>query len=217
MQQKRSLWQTIMKTVQDDGPLMTGVGRGIRFVVLNLCLLVCLLPMITGGAGWIALYTVLWEGSDRNFAASCASFFRAVRRTFKMSLLPWGITLLVVGGLAGAWRIILVQGWTNRFVWMMPLLLATAVIAFTVLWLYPLLAVSGLTWRRAVPAACLLGLRELGTSFVLLILEVVLVALALRCAAGPLTLTGIWLLCGVAPLEALKLRLMRKTLSRIAG
>lgn len=216
MGQKRSLWQTIMKTVQDDGPLMTGVGRGIRLVVWNLCLLVCLLPVITGGAGWIALYAVLWEGGERSFAASCACFFRKVRQTFKASLLPWGITLLAVGGLAGAWRIILAQGWTNRFVWMMPLLLATAVTAFTVLWLYPLLAVSGMPWRRAIPAACLLGLRELGTSFLLLILEAVLAALALRCAAGPLTLTGIWLLCGIAPLEALKLRLMRKTLSKVA-
>ena len=208
MRRKGSLWQSILGVLGDEAPLMTGVGRVMLLVILNVCLLLGMMPVITGGAAWLALYTVLLERGEWNYVTACGRFFRVLRQKLKASIIPWLVTLLAVGGLAAAWRIVLERGWTDNFLLMLPLLLATVVIAFTVLWVYPLAAASDMSWRQAVPAAFLLGLRELWRSLVLLALEVLIIVLALYCAAWPLTLMGIWLLVGIMPIELLKLRLI---------
>ena len=208
MRRKGSLWQSILRALGDEAPLMTGVGRIMLLVILNVCLLLGMMPVITGGAAWLALYTVLLERKKWNYVTACGQFFRVLRKTLASSILPWLLTLLAVGGVTAAWRIVLIWGWTNQFFLLLPLLLATAGIAFPALWLYPLAAVSGMSWRQAVPAAFLLGLRELWRSLVLLALEVLTIVLALYCAAGPLTLKGIWFLMGITPIELLKLRLI---------
>lgn len=208
MRRKGSLWQSILGVLGDEALLMTGVGRVMLLVILNVCLLLGMMPVITGGAAWLALYTVLLERREWNYVTACGRFFRVLRQKLKASIIPWLVTLLAVGGLAAAWRIVLERGWTDNFLLMLPLLLATVVIAFTVLWVYPLAAASDMSWRQAVPAAFLLGLRELWRSLALLALEALLAALALYCAAGPLTLKGIWLLLGITPIELLKLRLI---------
>lgn len=208
MRRKGSLWQSILRAVGDEAPLMTGVGRVMLLVILNLCLLLGMMPVITGGAAWLALYTVLLEQGEWNYVTACGRFFRVLRQKLAASILPWLLTLLAVGGVTTAWRIVLIRGWTNQFFLLLPLLLATVGIAFTALWLYPLAAASGMPWRQAVPAAFLLALRELWRSLALLALEALLIALALYCAAGPLTLTGLWLLLGITPIELLKLRLI---------
>ncbi|MDY5613589.1 hypothetical protein [Dysosmobacter sp.] len=216
MRRKGSLWQSVLRAVGDEGPLMTGVGRVMLLVVLNVCLLLGMIPVITGGAAWLALYTVLLEREERNYITACGRFFRVLRQKLARSILPWLLTLLGVGSLTAAWWIVLTRGWTNQFFLLLPLLLATAAIAFTVLWFYPLMAVSDMSWRQAVPAAFLLGLRELWRSLVLLILEVLLIALALYCAAGSLTLTSLWLLLGITPIELLKMQIMAGNLPKTA-
>ena len=208
MRRKGSLWQSILGVLGDEAPLMTGVGRVMLLVILNVCLLLGMMPVITGGAAWLALYTVLLERGEWNYVTACGRFCRVLRQKLKASIIPWLVTLLAVGGLAAAWRIVLERGWTDNFLLMLPLLLATVGIAFTALWVYPLAAASDMSWRQAVPAAFLLGLRELWRSLVLLALEVLIIVLALYCAAGPLTLKGIWLLLGITPIELLKLRLI---------
>ena len=208
MRRKGSLWQSILGVLGDEAPLMTGVGRVMLLVILNVCLLLGMMPVITGGAAWLALYTVLLERGEWNYVTACGRFFRVLRQKLKASIIPWLVTLLAVGGLAAAWRIVLERGWTDNFLLMLPLLLATVGIAFTALWVYPLAAASDMSWRQAVPAAFLLGLRELWRSLVLLALEVLIIVLALYCAAGPLTLKGIWFLMGITPIELLKLRLI---------
>ena len=53
-------------------------------------------------------------------------------------------------------------------------------------------------------------------SLALLALEALLAVLALYCAAGPMTLTGLWLLTGITPIELLKLRLIAGKLPKSA-
>ena len=67
MRRKGSLWQSILRAVGDEAPLMTGVGRVMLLVILNLCLLLGMMPVITGGAAWLALYTVLLGWGEWNY------------------------------------------------------------------------------------------------------------------------------------------------------
>ena len=216
MRRKGSLWQSILRALGDEAPLMTGVGRIMLLVISNVCLLLGMMPVITGGAAWLALYTVLLEREKWNYVTACGQFFRVLRKTLAASILPWLLSLLMVGGLTAAWRIVLARDWADSFLLMLPLLLATVVIAFTLLWLYPLMAAAHVPWHQAIPAAFLLGLRELWRSLALLALEALLVLLALYCAAGPMTLTGLWLLTGITPIELLKLRLIAGKLPKSA-
>ena len=54
MRRKGSLWQSILRALGDEAPLMTGVGRIMLLVILNVCLLLGMMPVITGGAAWLA-------------------------------------------------------------------------------------------------------------------------------------------------------------------
>ena len=82
------------------------------------------------------------------------------------------------------------------------------------LWLFPLLASGETSWREALPAAFLLGLRELGRSLLLLLLEGAGVLLAACCFTASLTLTGIWLLFGFAVIAWGKLLIMEGVLEK---
>lgn len=216
MDKKKPIGQRILNIVQDESPLMSTVGAVFTFVLLNVCTLVCMVPVITGGAALTALYDVLLQRSGWNYVTACKQFFKSFRQKLAASLLPWVLTLAAAGGVLAAWKIVLEQGLTNQFALMLPLLLASIVILFTVLWLYPLMAAAALPWRQAIPAAFVLGLKELGHSALLLVLEAILVLFALYCSTASLSWLGLWLLCGLAPLEGLKLRVIAGKLPRKA-
>jgi hypothetical protein len=120
----------------------------------------------------------------------------------------WLWTLVVSACLSAAWLSALRLKLTDRFVLMAPLLLVSAVVSFTLLWLYPLLAAGETPGLALFRTAFLLGLRELWRSLGLLILDISAIFLAFWCFSTSWTLTGIWFLFGYAPIACVKLLLM---------
>ena len=214
MKKKRSFGQSILDFLGDSSPFMTLVGKAAFLVVLNVCWLVCSLPVVTGGAALIALYTVLTERKEQTYDTAFKRFFQVFAKTLLPSLPLWLLTLGVGTALATAWRIVLRENLADHFFLLAPLLLASAVMAIALLWLFPLLASGETSWREALPAAFLLGLRELGRSLLLLLLEGAGVLLAACCFTASLTLTGIWLLFGFAVIAWGKLLIMEGVLEK---
>ena len=162
MKKKRTFSNMITGFFNDDSKFMTFIGRVALLASANVCWLVCSLPAVTGGAALIALYTVLLERKEQTYDTAFKRFFQVFAKTLLPSLPLWLLTLGVGTALATAWRIVLRENLTDHFFLLAPLLLASAVMAIALLWLFPLLASGETAWREALPAAFHLGLRELG-------------------------------------------------------
>ena len=78
-----------------DSKFMRAMGRLADLMLLNICFLVCCVPLFTIGAAQTALYTVLFRlGTDREYAGTVKSYFRAFRENFRQGTLLWLILAL---------------------------------------------------------------------------------------------------------------------------
>ena len=62
---------------------MTLVGKAAFLVVLNVCWLVCCVPVVTAGASTAALYAVLLERGEHSYLSAPPAFFRRSGAAFK--------------------------------------------------------------------------------------------------------------------------------------
>lgn len=204
MKEKRSLWQTVAGFLKDTSPFMTKVERVALLAELNLCLLLCSLPVVTAGAALTALHATLLSFSALTYGSAFKAFFRAFWQAVRSTLPLWLLTLAATGALGAGWYTVLVSQLTDHFSVMLPLLLSSAVVLFTAVWLYPLAAAqlySGTACRakELLSGAFLLGLKELPRSFGALLLTLAPAALLLWACAASVTAAGVWVLFGVSP------------------
>ena len=215
MQKKPTFFQKFASIFSEGSGFMSAVSKLLTLAAVNLACLLCMLPVITGGAALTALYGVLSEREGLSFDRAFRRFFQLVKLRWRASLVPWLLALVSGSSLAAAWHIVLVAGLTNRFLLMAPLMIASAAVGFMLLWLFPVLAFHSASWPQAIRTAFLLGLRELPRSLLALIPEAALLLLPLACTT--LTRLGLWLFFGVAPLALCKLLLLQGPLSRISA
>lgn len=86
MRKKPSVWKRFTGVFADNSRLMTLVGRVSLLAELNLCWLVCSLPVVTGGASLTALYAVLTEEPGLEFDTAFKRFFQVFARQFRRTL-----------------------------------------------------------------------------------------------------------------------------------
>jgi hypothetical protein len=101
---------------------------------------------------------------------------------------------------------------------MLPLLLSSVVVLFTLCWLYPLYAVSLLensipALKDILSASLLIGLRELLRSFGAALLMLLPDLLLLWVSTQSLTLMGIWVLFGISPFALLHSKIVNSVIS----
>ena len=214
MKQKRSLWQSVAGIFKDTSPFMTKVEKVTLLAELNLCLLLFVLPVVTAGAALTALHTALLQFSDLTYGRALTIYFRAFRQALRPTLPLWLLTLVSMAGLGASWYTVLLSQLTDNFLIMLPLLLSSAVVAFTVSWLYPLYASSLLDGnipgvKEMLSTSLLLSLRELARSFGAVLLMLLPVALLLWASARSLTMMGLWALFGISPFALLHISFVK--------
>lgn len=87
-----------MNIFDPDAPLSRILIRIFDLLVLNICFILCSLPVFTIGASLTALYTVALAMEDRS--GILRRFFRAFKANFRQATVIW-LILLVVGVLLG--------------------------------------------------------------------------------------------------------------------
>lgn len=86
------------KLFSPDSKFMLAMGRLADLILLNVCFLVCCLPVVTIGAAQTALYAVLFRlGTGLEPAGTVRAYFRAFRENFKQSTVLWLIVALCGG------------------------------------------------------------------------------------------------------------------------
>jgi hypothetical protein len=219
MKQKPSLWQSVVGIMKDNSPFMSKVGKAALLAELNLCLVLTCLPIITAGAAVTALYTALFQFSELTYGSVLKVYFRAFRQAFRPTLPALLLTLVTAAGLGAGWYIVLFSQLTDNFLIMLPLLLSSVVVLFTLCWLYPLYAVSLLensipALKDILSASLLIGLRELLRSFGAALLMLLPDLLLLWVSTQSLTLMGIWVLFGISPFALLHSKIVNSVISR---
>ena len=77
-----------------DSKFMQVMSRVADIFLLNLCFLLCCIPIFTIGAATTALYTVCFRMGTEREAGTVKPFFRAFRDNFKQATVIWLIVLL---------------------------------------------------------------------------------------------------------------------------
>lgn len=212
MKEKHPLRQKVSALFADTSPFMTAVGQLALLAVLNLCLVVTGLPVVTLGAALTALYAVLAQRRALSFAGAFTAFFRALWRRWRPATLCYLAVLATGAPLVLYLRLLLLHHLTDRMLLLLPLLLLGALWAMTVQWVFPLLALTNHGAVHCLGRACLLGLRELWRSLLLLALDAVPLVLFFLYAQLFMTLWGFWCLLGFALLALVKFLVMEPVL-----
>ena len=216
MKQKPSLWQSIVSVLKDNSPFMSKVAQAALLAELNLCLLVTSLPVVTAGAAVTALYAALLQFDHLTYGSTLRIYFRAFRQALRPTVLAWLLTLVAAAGLGAGWYTVLFSQLTDNFLIMLPLLLSSAVVFFTLSWLYPLYVASlsdgtRLGTKKILSTSFLLALRELFRSFGAALLMLLPGVLLLLTSAKSLTLVGLWVLFGISPFALLHSKIVKYT------
>ena len=194
MKKKRSFGQSILDFLGDSSPFMTLVGKAAFLVVLNVCWLVCCVPVVTAGASTAALYAVLLERGEHSYLSAPPAFFRRFRSCFQKATLLW-LPFLIAGILLALdLRLLLAGQMMNSVLLLTPLLLAAALWGATLVWLPAVLVRRGGAAGQVLRSAFLLGLGELWRSLAVLALWVLPGIVFLFYARTFLRLAPLWLL-----------------------
>ena len=158
MKKKRSFGQSILNFLGDSSPFMTLVGKAAFLVVLNVCWLVCCVPVVTAGASTAALYAVLLERGEQSYLSAPPAFFRRFRSLLQKATLLW-LPFLIAGILLALdLRLLLAGQMMNSVLLLTPLLLAAALWGATLVWLPAVLVRRGGGAGQVLRSAFLLAL-----------------------------------------------------------
>ena len=94
------------KLFDQDNMFFAIMGVLFDLIILNVLTLLCCLPIVTAGASFTAMHSVLWRMVRHEETYVARQFFDSFKRNLKQSLLPWlafllaAIVLVVDGMLA---------------------------------------------------------------------------------------------------------------------
>lgn len=78
-----------------DNPIMQELSRFADMMIVNLLFVLCALPIITIGASYTALCSVIFKMVKKEETHVCADFFKAFAANIKQSTFLWIITAVV--------------------------------------------------------------------------------------------------------------------------
>lgn len=82
------------KLFDQDNMFFAIMGVLFDLIILNVLTLLCCLPIVTAGASFTAMHSVLWRMVRHEETYVARQFFDSFKRNLKQSLLPWLAFLL---------------------------------------------------------------------------------------------------------------------------
>ena len=140
-----------------DSKFMTILNRIGELVILNICYLVCCIPIVTVGAAITGLYTVCFRFGTARERGALGSFFRAFLANLKQGILLWLIGLAV--GLFSAYFALLffTMGGVIHYAFI-PFLVLLALCLVVFSYAFPLLSQFENTVAQTLKNAAILSL-----------------------------------------------------------
>lgn len=154
-----------------DSPVFRWATRLGELVMLNVCFLICCLPIVTIGAASSALYSVCFRFGTSREKAVIKSFFRAFRQNLKQGIPLFLATTLFT--LSACWLTLLFLGTSGAahyaFIPSLVLLLVSLIVAG---YAFPLLGLFENSVMRTLKNAMILGLSYLPRSILVVMVNI---------------------------------------------
>lgn len=162
-----------------EGPFFNFMSRVADLLWLNILYIICCLPVITIGASTTALYYVTMKMTEDEEGYISKDFFRSFRLNFKQATLIW-LLVLIIGGILAADLAIMtgrfpasvaVSGVMSKL--MTGILAATtAIYAFTVTYVFALLAKFDNSVKNTVKNSLLISIRHFPYTILMIVINI---------------------------------------------
>lgn len=126
-----------MRLFNPDSPIMRTLSYISDLLLLNVCFMICCVPIFTIGASMSAVYSVTLDRT--NEAGVIARFFEAFKRNFKQATLAWLIVLGLLIFLLADFYLLSIVEVPAGFIIMVALCIASFLLMGTTLYLFPLI------------------------------------------------------------------------------
>ncbi len=197
-----------------DSPLMNILNKIMNLFILNICFLLCCIPVITAGAGLTALYAVNLKMVRDEEPPVWSGFWKEFRANFRQSTVCYGI-LLVIG---------ILLFWNFRIFGQMPgmaaVILRALVISVFILYLveflyvFPYIARFEDRLEVCMMNAVLIGFGKIGYTLTLLVMMAAVLFFLLSDAELLLRSLIIWLLLGFSLMNYIFSKLLRRVFDK---
>lgn len=195
-------------SVDPDSIIFRVFNRLGELVLLNLCFVVCCIPIVTIGPASTAMYTVCFRFQNGNEKHVVSSFFRAFRQNFRQGVALWLMLILFCVGSCSL-ALMLLRAFGSAYWGYIPSLLLVLVSLITAGYAFPLLSMFDNTCLATLKNALVLGLSYLPRSLCVVALNLAPLILLLTDLSLFLRLSilGVFLyFSGAAYVNALLLR-----------
>lgn len=159
-----------MKILDIDGPLMQTMGKIADLMWLNILTLVFSIPIFTAGAALTALHYMALKIVRNEECYITKEFFKAFKQNFKQSTLIWLLFLLVIGLLAGDFYIFRDSGVEFSGTMQLVILFLTIVVAFTLMFVFPVQAKFENTILRTIKNAFFISVAQFPKTILMIVL-----------------------------------------------
>lgn len=181
-----------------DSPLFRFLGRLADLMILNICFIICCIPVFTIGAALTGMSYVLLKVADKEEGYIFKAYLKSFKQNFKQATIIWLIAL-VVGAVLGADFLILKSASGSLASVMRVLVLAAALVYLMILtYVFPLLARFENSTKATVKNALILSIAYFPRTLIMLAITVGAVFLSLWNYYTIVWGLLIWLLFGFA-------------------
>lgn len=169
-----------MRIFNLDSPFMQFLTKVANLMILNMLVLVCSLPLITGGASMTAMYYVTLKMAKGEEPYIIKGFFKSFKENFRQATAIWVILLAVTALIAADWSII-IHGMEGRSAQFMKIVMfvISVFLALTALYVFPVLSRFENTVKQTIKNSFLMSILNLPKSILIVIVHLLPVGLIL--------------------------------------
>lgn len=196
-----------------DSPVMNALNKAVNLVILNLCFLLCCVPVVTAGAGLAALYSVNLKMARNEEAYIFRSYWKAFGENVKQATLCW--LMVLACGAVCLWNLRVIPqlpGWTRPALYA-GTFVCGAVCMIEFLYVFPYLARFRDRLRVCLKNALLIGGSRPGYTGTMILVGAAFLAFGIVSIEAP-QLLFFWLTIGFALWGYVQAWILRKVFDR---
>lgn len=162
-----------------DSPLMSFLSKFADLMILNLLTLICCIPIVTIGASLTSMYYVLLRFHNEEVGSVIKDFFHSFKNNFKQATIMWVMYLLLIVALVEDYYLMFVVGLQTLLSLRYVVYVFTALVLISITWSFVLLSRYSNSIARMILNSFCVGVTHFVSTFVMVLLMLVPVAVIL--------------------------------------
>lgn len=181
-----------------DNPFFRTLGRLADLMILNICFIICCIPVFTIGAALTGMSYVLLKIAEKEEGYIFKAYWKSFRQNFRQATVIWLISLVLA--VIVALDFVILSNASGSFYSVMRMLVLAAVLIYVMILMYvfPLLARFENPIKATIKNALILSIANFPKTLVMLATIVAAVVATLWNYYTIIWGLLIWLLCGFA-------------------